>query len=90
MPTSSLIKAVTAGAMLWAPLALASGSSQPLLTDRLAPEATCITGADAKKAGKLHKCLPGKPQNRMFESLKPVDSRLPDTARRDASAGVFI
>ena len=90
MPTSSLLKAVTTGALLWAPLALASGTSQTLLTDRLTPETSCAGAADAKKGGKVHKCLPGKPSTRMFESLKPVDSKLPDTARRDASAGVFI
>ena len=71
-------------------LALASGSSQTLLTDRLTADTACTTSADAKKNAKLHKCLPGKPSTRMFESLKPVDSKLPDTARRDASAGVFI
>ena len=91
MPTSSLLKAVSTGAMLWAPLALASGTSQqPMLTDRMAPDTACVGAVDAKKSGKQHKCLPGKPSTRMFESLKPVDSKLPDTARRDASAGVFI
>ncbi len=93
MPTSSLIKAVTTSALLWAPFALASGNAQPLLTDRLNADASCASGAaEAKKSGKVHKCVPGalKPSTRMFESLRPVDSKLPDTARRDASAGVFI
>ena len=92
MPTSSLIKAVTTGAMLWAPLALASGSSHVLLTDRLSADTSCAGAADAKKSAKLHKCVPGagKPSTRIFETLKPVDSKLPDTARRDATAGVFI
>ena len=90
MPTSSLIKAVTTGAMLWAPLAMASGNSHVLLTDRLNADTSCAGAADAKKSAKLHKCVPGKPSTRMFETLKPVDSKLPDTARRDATAGVFI
>ena len=89
MPTSSLIKAVTTSALLWAPLAIASSDAAPMLTDRIGPDAACAGAVQAKKS-KLNKCVPGKPSTRMFESLKPVDSKLPDTARRDASAGVFI
>ena len=85
MPRSSLIKAVTAGAMLWAPVA--GASSHRVLPDQLSAEAS---SRDTKKASKLQKPAQLKRTTRMFELLKPVDSKLPDTARRDATAGVFI
>lgn len=83
MPTSTFLKAVTAGAMLWAPVALATGNSLPSLTEAL-------SAGDAKKVTKPLRSIPTKRPTRMIESLKPVDSKLPDTARRDATAGVFI
>ena len=95
MPTSSFLKAVAAGAMLMAPLALASGQLQTILADQLRDNArcSCASAADCtckKGTCKCPKCGNGKKAIRMFESLKPMDGKLPDTARRDASAGVLI
>lgn len=96
MPTASIFRAVTTGAMLLAPLAFATGSPRgDLSLDLLRVDATCScsNAADCtckKGTCKCPKCGHSKKATRMFEALKPVDSKLPDTARRDATAGVFI
>jgi hypothetical protein len=96
MPTSSFLKAVTTGAMLVSSLAVASTASRTLLAEKLQLlESTCSCGSAAdctckKGSCKCPKCGHNKKMIRMFEALKPVDSKVPDTARRDATAGVFI
>lgn len=95
MPTPSVFRAVTAGVMLLAPLCFATGTPRSTLLDGLRPNATCSCGSAAdctckKGSCKCPKCGHDKKGLRIFEALKPVDSKLPDTARRDATAGVFI
>ena len=95
MTTSSFIKAVTTGAMLFSPLALASGTPQTMLADQLQLTATCACGSAAdctckKGSCKCPKCGQHRNTVRMFESFKPQDAKLPNTARLDATGGVFI
>ena len=95
MPTSSLIKAVTTGAMLASSFAMASGTPSPMLADQLGFNATCACGSAAdctckKGTCKCPKCGQHKNTVRMFESFKPQDAKLPNTARLDATGGVFI
>ena len=58
------------------------------LVDQIAPNGEMITIEPMSKFPCERDLIVDR--SRMFESLKPVDSKLPDTARRDASAGVFI
>lgn len=96
MPTSSLIKAVTTGAMLFSSIALGSGTPSTMLADQLRLNATCSCSSAAdctckKGTCKCPKCgSHNKNSSRMFETLKPMDSKLPNTARLDATGGVFI
>ena len=96
MPTSSLIKAVTTGAMLFSSFALASSAPSTMLADQLQLSATCACGSAAdctckKGTCKCPKCgTHNRKASRMFESLKPMDAKLPNTARLDATGGVFI
>ena len=95
MPTSSFIKAVTTGAMLFSSAALASGAPSTTLADQVRLNATCScsTAADCtckKGTCKCPKCGQHKNSVRMFESFKPQDAKLPNTARLDATGGVFI
>jgi hypothetical protein len=95
MPTSSFIKAVTTGAMLFSTIGLASGTPSTMLADKLQSSATCSCGSAAdctckKGSCKCPKCGQHKNSVRMFESFKPQDAKLPNTARLDATGGVFI
>jgi hypothetical protein len=95
MPTSSLIKAVTTGAMLFSSFAMASGTPSVMLADKVGLNATCACGSAAdctckKGTCKCAKCGQHKKWLRMFESFKPQDAKLPNTARLDATGGVFI
>ncbi|GEM_PF-1743463 len=95
MPTSSLIKAVTTSAMLFSSAALATGTPGAALADQLQLNATCACGSAAdctckKGTCKCPKCGQHKNNARMFESFKPQDTKLPNTARLDATGGVFI
>jgi len=95
MPTSSLIKAFSTGAMLFSAVSLASGTPSPMLADQLRLNATCScsTAADCtckKGTCKCPKCGQHKNRVRMFEAFKPQDAKLPNTARLDATGGVFI
>ena len=96
MPTASFMKAVTTGAMLLTPLAFGSSTNRTLLAlEGLRLDATCSCGSAAdctckKGTCKCPKCGSSKKAMRMIESLKPIETKLPDTARRDATAGVFI
>ena len=95
MPTSSFIKAVTTGAMLFSSVGLASGTPSAALTEQLQLNATCSCGSAAdctckKGTCKCPKCGQHKNTVRMFEAFKPQDAKLPNTARLDATGGVFI
>lgn len=94
MPTSSFIKAVATGAMLFSTGALASGNPSAMLADKLQPATcSCSSAADCtckKGSCKCPKCGQHKNGMKMFESFKPQDAKLPNTARLDATGGVFI
>ena len=81
--------------MLFSSVALAAGTPLSSVADARPLNATCsCSGASdctcKKGTCKCPKCSHPKKTYRMFESLKPVDVKLPDTARLDATAGVFI
>ena len=83
---TSLLKTLAVGAVLAAPLCLASTNVAPSLTDGITPASNCVK-QDARKNAKC------KPQTKkVFETFKgvPVNTKLPETARVDATAGVFI
>jgi hypothetical protein len=83
---TSLLKTLAVGAVLAAPLCFASSNVAPSLTDGIAPATNCVKQDGRKNA----KC---KAQSKkMFETFKgvPANSKLPETARVDATAGVFI
>lgn len=80
--------------MLFSSFALAN-TPVAMLSDPLQLDATCSCGSAAdctckKGACKCAKCGQHHQKAKMFESLKPVDAQLPNTARLDATAGVFI
>ncbi len=94
MPVSSILKAVATGALLLSTGVLASGAPTSGLFDSLGLNATCSCGSAAdctckKGSCKCPKCG-HKNATRMFESFKPQDAKLPNTARLDATGGVFI
>ncbi len=95
MPPSSLFKAFTTGSLLFSSVALASGIPSAFRTDALELGATCSCSSAAdctckKGTCKCPKCGQHKNGARMFESFKPQDAKLPNTARLDATGGVFI
>jgi hypothetical protein len=83
---NSLIKTLALGAVLSSPLCFAATNLMPSLTDGIQP-IDCAK-QDARKNGrcKVHA------KKKVFETFKnvPVDTKLPETARVDATAGVFI
>lgn len=96
MRTSPFIKAATTGAMLFSSVALATGTTSVMLADQMGfthATCSCSSAADCtckKGTCKCPKCGQHKAATKMFESLKPFDTKLPNTARLDATAGVFI
>lgn len=81
---TSLLKTLAVGAVLASSLCFAATNVAPSLTDGITP-ANCI------KQGKSMKCKAAV-KKKVFETFKgvPVDTKLPETARVDATAGVFI
>lgn len=95
MRTSPFIKAAATGAMLFSSFALAGATPSPMLADQMGLNATCSCSSAAdctckKGTCKCPKCGQHKNHTRVFETLKPVDTKLPNTARLDATGGVFI
>ncbi len=85
---TSFLKTLALGAVLASPMALAATGSQLSLTDGIQPKDAC-SSRDARKSAK---CVKAHAKKKVYETFKgnPVDTKLPETARVDATAGVFI
>ena len=84
---TSLLKTLAVGAVLSAFLCFAATNVAPSLTDGIAPADACAKqGVRKDSRCKVHA------KKKVFETFKgvPVDTKLPETARVDATAGVFI
>ncbi len=83
---TSLLKTLAVGAVLTAPFCFAATTVSASLTDGIAPVDCAKQDARKNAKCKLH------PKKKVFETFKnnPVDTKLPETARVDATAGVFI
>ncbi len=83
---TSLWKSLAVGAALVSPMAMAATGIEASLTDGISPKESCHK-ADLHKAASA-RC----DSKKVFETFKatPVDTKLPETARVDATAGVFI
>jgi len=85
---TSLLKSLAIGAVLASPIAFGATQLTPSLTDGIVPADSCARAQDVRKNGKCKVHA----KKKVFETFKgvPVDTKLPETARVDAEAGVFI